>query len=133
MASLESLSIVHVYDVYQYDSWEYNGGEKKEIQNQLILPLSPNDDQQIAKISFSNGEPNIVKGVVYTQSRPIYIEKKKEVLLYDFDDLVERYMELYWGHNSYIYDFIKADFHSCKKGQIVHFFVFSSLLNYIYA
>jgi hypothetical protein len=54
MTSLEPLNIVPVYDVYEYDSWEYNGGEKKELQKQLILPLSPNDDQQIAEISKSS-------------------------------------------------------------------------------
>ena len=116
MTSLEPLNIVPIYDFYEYDSWEYNGGEKKELHKQLILPLSPNDDQQIVEISFPNGEYNIVKGVVYTHSQPIYSEKKKEVLSYDFDDPVERYMELYWGHHSYIYDFIKEYFHSCKNG-----------------
>jgi hypothetical protein len=81
---------------------------------------------------FPNGEHNIVKGVVYTHSQPISFEKKKEVLSYDFDDPVERYMELYWGHHSYIYDFIKADFHSCKNGHLVHFFFYSLVFSAIY-
>jgi hypothetical protein len=54
MASLEPLSIVPVYDDCGSDSWEGNGGEKKELQKQLIMPLSPNDDQQIAEISKSS-------------------------------------------------------------------------------
>jgi hypothetical protein len=54
MASLEPLSIVSVYDDCGSDSWEGNGGEKKELQKQLIMPLSPNDDQQIAEISKSS-------------------------------------------------------------------------------
>jgi hypothetical protein len=58
MTSLEPLSIVPVYDVYEYDSWEYNGGEKKELQKQLILPLSPNDDQQIALVKLASRMEN---------------------------------------------------------------------------
>jgi hypothetical protein len=50
MASLEPLSIVLVYDDCGSNSWEGNGGEKKELQKQLIMPLSPNDDQLIAEI-----------------------------------------------------------------------------------
>jgi hypothetical protein len=98
----------------------------------LILPLSPNDDQQIAEISFSNGKQNILKCVVYTHSQPISFEKKKEVLSHDFYDLLARYMDLYYGHRSYTYDFIKADFHRCKNGQIVHLFFYSLVFLAIY-
>jgi hypothetical protein len=31
MTPLEPLIILQVYDVYEYDSWEYNGGENKEL------------------------------------------------------------------------------------------------------
>jgi len=89
---------------------EYSKSSLKTIQPAFTLPEFKED----IKHNLSSLDISL---------QPFSLTELKEVSLRGFYDPVDRYMDMIWSHCSYVYDFIHAEFHNCKNGQIVHFFI----------
>ena len=82
------------------------------------INLQQSSDLQENGIGSSNITQNIHKQFNFQSEQGD--EDFISVFPFVFHDLVARFMEMHWIHRFYIFDFIKDDFHNCKKGLLFH-------------